>query len=49
MFDKYVVEKILDRKKEKNWKGYKETTWEKRADLMKDIPEMIKEYEQSLK
>lgn len=49
---KYVVEKLLDRKKEKNkimflvkYKGYNEPEWHARKDLFKDIPELIKDFE----
>ena len=56
---KYIVKKILDKKKEKNklfyliwWKGYlkKDATWESKASLIEDgLAETIKEFEQSLK
>ena len=54
---KYIVEKIIDRKKEKGkiyylvkWKGFKndKNSWEPRTNLIKDVPEIIKEYEQTL-
>jgi len=53
---KYVVEKILARKKIKNriyyvvkWKGFDQTTEEPRSELIKDMPNMIKEFEASPK
>lgn len=52
---RWIVEKIIDRKKIKNrvffvvkWKGFKDPTEEPRATLIKQIPEMVKEFEQSL-
>lgn len=54
---KYIVEKILDKKKEKGkvyylvkWKGFsnKDNTWEPRTNLIIDVPDMIKEYEKSI-
>lgn len=51
----FVVEKILDKRKENNriqylikWKGYgsSKNTWEPKTELIKDIPDMIKEFEQ---
>lgn len=54
---KYIVEKILDKKREKGkvyylvkWKGFsnKENTFEPRTTLMLDVPDMIKEYEKSI-
>jgi len=30
---------------EVKWKGYKRTTWEPRTQLIKDIPDLIKEFE----
>lgn len=56
--DTYVVQKILDKKKKNNriyykikWKGYPESeaTWESRANLIKEIPLIIKEYENKQK
>ncbi len=50
----YVVQKIVDKKKINNkiyykvrWKGYKsnQDTWEKRTQLMEDIPLLVNEYE----
>jgi len=50
----YIVEKIVDKKKEGNriyykvrWLGYsaKDDTYELRSELMKDVPDLIKEYE----
>ena len=52
----YYVEKILDNKKEKNriyylikYKGIKEPSWEPKTSLIKFIPDMINEYEESKK
>ena len=50
----YIVEKIVDKKKEGNriyykvrWLGYsaKDDTYELRSELIKDVPDLIKEYE----
>ena len=50
----YVVEEIMERKKEKGrifylvrWKGYDESddTWEPRTTLMEDVPDLVKDYE----
>lgn len=50
----YIVEKIMEKKKEKNkiyyrvrWLGYsaKDDTWEPRSELIKDVPELVGEYE----
>ena len=52
--DRFEFEKILDRKKTGNtvyylikWKGYhkKHATWEKRSELIKDIPQAVLTYE----
>jgi hypothetical protein len=50
--DRYVVEKLMDRKVEKRtiyylvkWKNYREATWEKKSNLIKDIPDMIRKYD----
>jgi hypothetical protein len=52
----YLVEKILDKKKENNriyflikWKGFPSSynSWEPRSELIKDIPILIKEFEKS--
>lgn len=50
--EKYVVEKILKKKKikgktmyEVKWVGYDETTFETEKNLKEDVPEMIKEFE----
>ncbi len=52
--DRFEFEKILERKKTGNtvyylikWKGYhkKHATWEKRSELMKDIPQAVLTYE----
>ena len=47
----FVVQKILDKKKIKNrihysvlWKGWKEPTWELSTNLIKTVPALIKEY-----
>lgn len=54
----YVVNKIIGKKKRKGriyykvlWKGYskKEATWEPRSQLIKEIPELIEEYERSIR
>lgn len=54
--DAYEVEAILDKKKIKNkihyfvkWKGFNSTnnTWEPRTNLIEDVPDLIKEYEQN--
>lgn len=49
---KYIVDKILDKKKEKGriyylvkYKGYKEPSWNSRINLIKDIPEIIKQFD----
>ena len=56
--DRYEVEKIIGKKIEKGkifylikWKGYniKDATYEPKDELMKDIPQRIKRYEESLK
>jgi hypothetical protein len=50
----YHVEKLVAKKKEKNkiylkvrWRGFtsKDDTWELRARLMEDVPELVREYE----
>lgn len=50
--DQYVVEKIVGKRRVKNkieyqvkWSGYTKATWEPRASLIKQIPELIAEYE----
>jgi len=52
--EKFIIEKIIGRKKENNrvffevkWKGYKETTFEPRTTLIKDVPQLVKEFEKS--
>lgn len=54
LFKKFVVQKIMDKKKENNriyylvkWKGYpnSKNTWEPRTQLIKDVSELIKEYD----
>ena len=56
--EKYTVKKILDRKKEKNkfmylvwWNGFlkKNATWEPKTELIKDVPELIDEYDKTHK
>lgn len=51
---RFIVEKLVDRIKRNGriyfkvkWAGYpsSQNTWEKRSDLIRDIPEMIREYE----
>lgn len=49
---KFIIDKILDKKKINNkihynvkWKGYSETTWEPRSILIKDVPHLIKEFD----
>ncbi len=49
---KYVIEELLERKKVKNkimfvvkWKGFKDTTLEPRSNLIKDVPDLVKEFE----
>ena len=52
--EKFIVKEIVGKRTRKKkveykiwWKGYlkKNATWEKRSELMKDVPELIKEYE----
>lgn len=54
--NEYVVEKIVDKKKQKGkifylvkWKGYssEENTWEPRTVLMEDVPHRVKEFEKA--
>ena len=54
--DAYEVEAILDKKKIKNkihyfvkWKGFnsRSNSWEPRTNLIEDVPDLIKEYEQN--
>lgn len=56
--EQYVVQKIVDKKKSKGlvmylvkWAGYpsSQNTWEYRTDLLKYVPDMVKEFEQTLK
>jgi len=54
--EQYYVEKIVGKKKVKRqwkvevkWTGFKETTWEPLTTMRKEIPDMVKEYEDSLK
>lgn len=55
---KFIIERIIDKKKIKGlvhylikWKGYNDShnTWEPRKQLISDVPEMVKEFEKSLK
>ena len=51
--EKFEIEKLIRRFKAGNnenfyevkWKGYSETTNEPRSNLLKDVPEMVKEFE----
>ena len=50
--EKYIIQSLKSKKKIKGkvcflvkWKNYAATTWEPRTELMKDVPEMIQEYE----
>jgi len=50
--EKYIIQSIKSKKTIKGkiyyeikWKGYSKTTWEPRSELIKDIPDLIKEYE----
>lgn len=54
--EKYVIEKLLERKKIKNkvmfkvkWAGFpsSENTWEMRSQLFLDVPDLVKEYEKN--
>lgn len=51
---KFTIEKIVGKKKEKGkimyevkWKDYKKNTFEPRSNLIKDVPDMIKDFEKS--
>lgn len=55
---RFEVEKLLERKVEKGtvyflvkWRGYpkSDATWERRNELVKDVPQLIKQYEKKLK
>ena len=53
---RFKIEKILNRRKKNNrieykvkWVGFTEPTWEKRTELMKDIPDQIKAFDRSIK
>jgi hypothetical protein len=55
--EEFVIKKIIDKKIENgktyykvHWKGYPkaEATWERRKKLKKDVPKMVKDYEDSL-
>lgn len=53
--NRFEVQKILDRRKvgrsfeyKIKWKGYRETTYEKRSELMKDIPQMVKKFDEKM-
>ena len=50
--DKYIVQRLISKKKINNkicyqvkWKGYAKTTWEPRTQLIKDVPELIHEFD----
>ena len=50
--EKYIIQSIKSKKKIKGkiyyeikWKDYSKTTWEPRSELIKDIPDLINEYE----
>jgi len=51
--DKYVIDKIIDKKIERNnkeyyliqWKGYDKPTWEPAQTIKEDVPKLVKEYE----
>ena len=53
MVEKYTIEKLIRKFKAGNnqtfyevkWVGYDKTTIEPRSNLMKDAPEMVKEFE----
>ncbi len=52
----WIVEKIIDKRKLNNrlqlkvkWKGFKQPTWEPRSVINKDVPELVKEFEDSLR
>lgn len=57
--NKYIIEKILDKRKNKNrieylvkWKDYNDendNTWETRVELVKQVPDLVKEYEKTIK
>lgn len=50
MLKKFLAEKIKGRwYYEIKWKGFKETTWEPRSNLIKDIPELILDFENVIK
>lgn len=53
---KWIVEKLVDRKKVKGkivftvkWKGFKDPTEVSRVDLMKDVPDLVKDFEKNSK
>lgn len=50
--NRYEVQSLLDRRKvgrsieyKVKWRNYKETTWEKRTQLIQDIPQLIEKYD----
>jgi hypothetical protein len=52
----YIVQKIISKKKMKNklyyeilWRGFKETTWEPASEIKKDVPHIVKTFEDNLK
>jgi hypothetical protein len=49
---KFIVERLLERRRKGGkimfkvkWQGYDTPTWEPRSNLMKDVPEMVKNFE----
>ena len=53
--DEYVVERLIRVKNFKGvqrilvkWKGYDETTWEPRAQLLEDVPEMVRAFDEAM-
>ncbi len=54
VLDKYIIDKILEKRKSKGkvellilWKDYKDPTWEPRSEIIKDVPQLVKEFEKS--
>jgi hypothetical protein len=53
--EKYVIEKLVKRFKKNNkiyftvkWKGYTKTTDEPRSEIIKDVPDLVKAFEDKL-
>ena len=51
----YEVEKIVNKMTHKKiiyyeikWKGYERTTWEKKNNIVRDVPKLIKEFEANI-